>query len=152
MRRNSGSMSPASSLGSSSSPPRCPSTKRARHTSFDGDSIASYESRDNRMVSLALQESLAKSPTRRAATPSPLRDRSRSSSRSSTASAREQQLEQQIQDQQEQIKQQQQEIDLLRQQLKQIMQQLKQPTTQTTPSTTTTAATTQPIESTSMQD
>ena len=146
----------------SSSSSRSPH-KRARHASFDSDSLNSHAARDNRMVSPALQQHLDnQSLTRRSPTPSPGRDRSRSSSRSSvssTASAREQQLEQQVKDQQVTIHRQQQEqqqqaqeIKRLKEQLALIIEQLKLAKTPTTTTTTTNTAATKHVEPAPMRD
>ena len=157
-------VSPCPAPSPSSSSGFRPQHKRPRHASFDGDSLNSHASRDNRMLSPAFQHHLDKQPqSRRIATPSPSRDRSRSSSRSSvssTASARELQLEQQVKEQQETINKQQQqqqqqaqEIALLKQQLALIMEQLKLTNTRTTTTTTNSAAATvQHAKPSPMQD
>jgi hypothetical protein len=157
------SVSPSPSPSPSISDSR-PQHKRPRHASFDGDSLDSHASRENRMLSPAFQQHLDQQTlTRRGATPSPSRDRSRSSSRSSvssTISIREQQLEQQVKEQQEIIdkqqqeqKQQAQEIKQLKQQLALIMEQLKLTNTQTSTTTTNTAAAPNPhAQPTSMQE
>jgi hypothetical protein len=148
----SASVSPAPSVASSNSSASSISSrsvKRARHTSFDNDDVVNHDSRDNRMVSPAMQHMQARSPTRRAVTPHPSSRSSSRSSISSSVSVREQQLEQQLQ-----LQQQQQQIKLLQQQLEQLMQQMKQShnNTQTPCTTTTSAANQQPTEPSHMQD
>jgi hypothetical protein len=108
--------------------------KRARHTSFDADSIDDYESRENRMVSPRFQQELdMQSLTRRTQTPSPSRSVSRSSSRSSL---REMQLEQQLIQVQQENKSLQQQLQVLTEQVKQLLDKLST-TTNTTPTTKT---------------
>ena len=123
---------------SSPSPPH----KRLRHTSFDSDSVSSYNSRDNHSpLSPASQDyldrsSLARSPSinsisSRSPTPAPSSSRSssrspsRSSSHTSSTSNNDDQyikmLQQTIHQQQQQLEQQQQQITQLHQQLQQLL-------------------------------
>jgi hypothetical protein len=116
--------------------------KRARHTSFDTESIESYESRPNHPPNSPLlqqhldNQSLTRSnssKSTRSLTPLPHRRSSSVTSSSSSSSTRETQMEQMIQEQQKRIELQQNQIHeqtnmitLLQQQLQTISSQLQQ--------------------------
>ena len=116
--------------------------KRARHTSFDTESIESYDARPNHPPNSPLlqqhldNQSLTRSNSAkvtRSLTPLPHRRSSSVTSISSSSSSRETQMEQMIQEQQKQIELQQNQIHeqtniitLLQQQLQTISSQLQQ--------------------------
>ena len=132
------------------------SNKRVRHSaSFDSESISSYESREDRMVSPALQQHLdTQSLTRRAQTPSPALSRtsSRASSTSSTRSVREQELEQQVQQQHQQIQALTKQIATMQETMQQLIARLSPATSTTTATTPSTTATTIASNATIMND